>query len=167
LPRPANTRAAATSLAAIAPLATRWMDRLLARHQPALTVTQYLALAAIAGDPVTSAELAHRAGVSSPAVSQLVSTLAEAGLIERRTDDTDRRRQALGLSAAGTAAFRSAEALLARELGALLVDLPRPEVDALARLLPRVQSALAGVAPPRRPPPPPPPAARGRRRPPS
>jgi hypothetical protein len=39
---------AAEALAAAAPLATRWIERLLAQHNPPLTVTHYLALRAIA-----------------------------------------------------------------------------------------------------------------------
>jgi hypothetical protein len=39
-------------------------------------------------------------------------------------------------------------------LAGLIADVPPPELDALARALPHVQSALAGTPPPRRPPPP-------------
>ena len=93
-------------------------------------------------------------GVSGPAVSQLLAGLAEAGLLERNPLAGDRRRQTLLLSAAGEQAYRSANALLRQRLAALLTDLPRPEADALSRVLPRVESILSG-APPRRPPPPP------------
>jgi DNA-binding MarR family transcriptional regulator len=156
-PRGAAERAssAAEALAAVAPLATRWIERLLARHDPALTVPQYLALRAIAREGVTGSELARRTGVSGPAVSQLLSGLASAGLVERKADAEDRRRQALALSPAGERAFASAEALLRDRLGELLADLPRPEIDALSRLLPSVEAALSGAPPPRRPPPPP------------
>jgi DNA-binding MarR family transcriptional regulator len=153
----ANRASAAEALGAVAPLATRWIERLLARNEPALTVPQYLALRAIAREGVTGSELARRTGVSGPAVSQLLSGLAAAGLVDRRADADDRRRQALALSAAGEQAFASAEALLRDRLGELLTDLPRPEIDALARLLPSVEAALSGAPPPRRPPPPPPP----------
>jgi DNA-binding MarR family transcriptional regulator len=165
-PRAAAERAssAAEALAAVAPLATRWIERLLARHDPALTVPQYLALRAIAREGVTGSELARRTGVSGPAVSQLLSGLASAGLVDRRSDAEDRRRQALALSPAGEEAFASAEALLRDQLGELLADLPRPEIDALARLLPSVEAALSGAPPPRRPPPPPPPGPPGRGR---
>jgi DNA-binding MarR family transcriptional regulator len=165
-PRAAAERAssAAEALAAVAPLATRWIERLLARHDPALTVPQYLALRAIAREGVTGSELARRTGVSGPAVSQLLSGLASAGLVDRRADAEDRRRQALALSPAGEEAFASAEALLRDQLGELLADLPRPEIDALSRLLPSVEAALSGAPPPRRPPPPPPPGPPGRGR---
>ena len=148
---------AAEALAAVAPLAARWIERLLARHEPPLTVPQYLALRAIAREGVTGSELARRTGVSGPAVSQLLAGLASAGLVEREADAADRRRQALALSPAGERAFRSAESLLSAQLGELLAGLPRPEIDALARLLPSVEAALSGAPPPRRPPPPPPP----------
>ncbi len=156
---------AAEALVAVAPLATRWIERLLARHDPSLTVPQYLALRAVAREGVSGAELARRTGVSGPAVSQLLAGLADAGLLERRATADDRRRHALTLSPAGEQAFHSAEALLRERLGMLLVELPRPEVDALARLLPSVEAALSGSAPPRRPPPPAPPSSRQRRHP--
>src|SRR3954466_9287215 len=52
---------AAEALVAVAPLATRWIERLLAAHEPPLSVTQYLALRAIARDGVSGSELAGRA----------------------------------------------------------------------------------------------------------
>ncbi|MFL5890981.1 MAG: MarR family winged helix-turn-helix transcriptional regulator [Solirubrobacteraceae bacterium] len=101
-----------------------------------------------------TAERARRAGVSGPAGTQLVNALEAAGLVQRRAEPADRRRQRLVLSPAGRRALRSADSLLAERLTALLEALPRPEVDALARSLPVVESALSGSAPPRRPPPP-------------
>jgi DNA-binding MarR family transcriptional regulator len=156
MPAPRRTQTqAAEALAAVAPLATRWIERLLARHDPSLTVTQYLALRAIAREGISGTELARRAGVSGPAVSQLLAGLDQTGLINRHTSDDDRRRYALDLSPAGERAFHSAQALLRNQLASLLTDLPHPEADALARLLPRVEAALSGAPPPRRPPPPP------------
>jgi DNA-binding MarR family transcriptional regulator len=154
-PRRSKTEAA-EALATLAPLATRWIERLLARHDPPLTVTQYLALRAIAREGVSGTELARRAGVSGPAVSQLLSGLDQAGLIDRHALADDRRRQALELSQSGERALRSAHALLRNKLASLLSDLPQPEADALSRLLPRVEAALSGAPPPRRPPPAPP-----------
>jgi DNA-binding MarR family transcriptional regulator len=141
---------------AVAPLAARWIERLLGGHDPPLTPPQYLALRAIAREPVSVSDLARRAAVSGPAATQLVNALVAAGLVDRRPDEEDRRRQRLGLSAKGERALDSADALLAERLGALLEPLPPPEVDALARALPVLEAALAGTAPPPRPSPPPP-----------
>ena len=157
MPRPRRDQTdAAEALIAVAPLATRWIERLLAAHEPPLRVPQYLALRAIAHEDISGTELARRAGVSGPAVSQLLAGLAEAGLLDRNPLAGDRRRQTLSLSAAGEQAYRSADALLRQRLAALLTDLPRPEADALSRVLPHVESILTGAPPPRRPPPPPP-----------
>jgi DNA-binding MarR family transcriptional regulator len=163
-PRKHTPAEAAEALVAVAPLASRWIQRLLARHKPPLTVAQYLALRAIAREGVGGSELARRTGVSGPAVSQLLAALDDAGLLERRAVAADRRRQSLALSAAGERVFRSAEALLRQQLATLLEPLPPPEVDALARLLPSVEATLSGAPPPRRPSPPKPPPKRAPRR---
>jgi DNA-binding MarR family transcriptional regulator len=152
----------------VAPLVSRWIERLLAGHSPPLTLSQYLALRAIAEEPVSGSELALRTGVSGPAVSQLITTLHGAGLVEREVLPGDRRRQTLQLSSAGQRVFASSEELLCSRLAALLESLPRPESDALSRALPRVQAELAGTPPPRRPRspgPPPPPQDRSHKRP--
>ncbi len=163
-PRPRDPAPdAADSLAAVALLAARWAERLLAGHEPPLTVTQYLALRAISDEGLPAAELARRAGVSGPAVSQVLAGLADAGLIERAPVPSDRRWQTLALSAEGERVARSARLLLRDRFGELLVGLPHPETDALSRALPHVAAVLSGSPPPRRPhpgprgePPPPP-----------
>ena len=151
---------AAKALVAVAPLTSRWIERLLAGHEPALTTPQYLAMRSIDREPVSVNELARRAGVSGPAASQLLNTLAGAGLLARRPADDDRRRQELALTADGRKALASAEALLAGRVASLIDQLPKPEIDALARALPEVEAALSGAAPPRRPTPPHPPHRR-------
>jgi DNA-binding MarR family transcriptional regulator len=146
------SRDAAEALARAAPLVSRWIERLLAAHEPPLTLVQYLALRAIAEGELVGADLARRAAVSRAAVSQLLSALEAAGLVERGAASEDRRRQPLELGARGRATLVSAQAMLQDRLAALLVDLPRPEVDALARLLTRLDHTLSGTAPPPHPP---------------
>jgi DNA-binding MarR family transcriptional regulator len=165
-PRRPQTEAA-EALVSVAPLVSRWIERLLAAHDPSLTVAQFLALRAIATERVSGSELARRAGVSGPAISQLLAGLVDGGLLERGEVVEDRRRQTLALSARGRRALSSAQTLLRERLSSLLTELPRPEADALARALPRVEATLSGAPPPRRPPhhrPPPPPPPRPRRR---
>jgi DNA-binding MarR family transcriptional regulator len=145
---------AADALVAVAPLVSRWIERLLASHEPPLTVAQFLALRVIAAEDVSGSELARRTGVSGPAVSQLLASLLDARLIERSELAEDRRRHSLGLSTRGRASLLSAQTLLRERLSTLLGELPRPEADALARALPQVEATLSGAPPPRRPPPP-------------
>lgn len=135
----------------------RWIERVLAAHEPQLTLGQFLALRAISRETLTAAELARRTGVSGAAVSQLVSALDQAGWIERSRAAEDRRRQALALTAAGTRVYDSAMRAVRSQLGELLVTVPRPEADRLGPLLERLEAALGGTPPPRRPPPPKPP----------
>jgi DNA-binding MarR family transcriptional regulator len=157
--------AAADALLAVAPLVSRWIERLLAEHDPPLTLAQYLALRAIARDGVSASELARRTGVSGPAVSQIITALSDSGLLDRHASTEDRRRQALTLSPAGKRVFRSAEALVTQRLTALLAKLPHHETDALVHALPHVEAALSGQPPPRRKPPPPRPSHRRHRHP--
>jgi len=162
-PRSNATTEAAGALAAVAPLVSRWIERLLAASEPPLTSSQYLALRAIAGGGASGSDLARRAGVSGPAVSQLLAGLTDAGLVERRADPADRRRQTLALTAAGRRVLAATESALGTELKSLVDPLPAPEAHALARLLTRVEEELAGIAPPRRPAPPRPGAGPARR----
>jgi DNA-binding MarR family transcriptional regulator len=164
LPPPRKPPAqAAEALIAVAPLASRWIDRLLSAHEPPLTLSQYLVLRAIDREPLTAAEIARREAISGPAVSQLLAGLSALGWLRREPDPADRRHHALSLAPAGAAVYASAHGLLRTRVGELLAELPRPEADALARLLPHVEATLAGVAPPRRPPPPHRRIRRGRR----
>ncbi|HEY7073892.1 MAG TPA: hypothetical protein VH418_00920, partial [Solirubrobacteraceae bacterium] len=64
MPRPRKPANPAEALVGVAPLAARWIERLLASGEPPLTLAQYLALRAIASEPLAAAELARRAGVS-------------------------------------------------------------------------------------------------------
>lgn len=172
-PRPHSHRArrehAAEALSRVAPLVSRWVERLLAGHQPPFTLAQYLALHAVAEGELVGSELARRSAVSPAAVSQVLASLEDAGLLERARSAGDRRRHDLTLSPPGEAALRSAQALLRSQLGALLGDLPPPETDALARLLDTLEAVLTGSPPPprpprRHPPPPPPPPPPGKAR---
>src|SRR5262245_43896617 len=159
--RPRRSREdAADALAAVAPLAALWIERLLAAHEPQLSVQQFLALRAAAAERPAAAELARRAGVSGAAVSQLVAALERAGLVRREPEAGDRRRLRLEPTPAGERALASASALLRARLAELLAPLPPPELDALSCALPAVEAALSGSPPPRRPPPPPPPKRR-------
>lgn len=161
MPRPRHhlgSCQAAEALVRTAPLVSRWIERLLAAHDPPFTVAQYLTLQAIADGVIVGAELARRAAVSPAAVSQLLAALEEGGLLTRARHEDDRRRQPLALTEQGQWALRSAQTTLRERLAALLADMPPHETDALARLLELLQASLSGTPPPPRPhrPPPPP-----------
>ena len=150
MPRPRHHSSggqAAERLARTAPLVSRWIERVLAAHDPPLTVAQYLALQAIADGEVVGAELARRAAVSPAAVSQLLAALEDAGLLSRDRREDDRRRQPLALTEQGRWTLESAQTALRERLAGLLADMPRAETDALARLLERLEASLSGTPP--------------------
>src|SRR5947208_15329808 len=100
-PRPRTDSSSVDALTGAAALATRWIERLLAAHDPPLTVAQFLALRSIDREPLTAIELARRASVSGPAVSQLVSGLQREGWILPTPPAAHPRRQELALSDGG------------------------------------------------------------------
>jgi DNA-binding MarR family transcriptional regulator len=162
MPRPRHhpgTRQAAEALVRTAPLVSRWIERLLAAHEPPLTVAQYLVLEAVAEGEIVGAELARRAAVSPAAVSQLLAALEGGGLLSRAR--LGGRRQPLALTEQGSWTLRSAQTNLRERLAGLLADLPPHEADALAHLLDLLRSSLAGTPPPPRPHRPPPPPGHG------
>ncbi len=165
MPRPRTAPLPVDELVGAAAVTSRWAERVLAAHEPPLTLAQYLALRSINREPVTAAELSRRAGISGPATSQLVSGLEDGGWIARTPFAHDRRSHALALTDTGMRVFASAGALLRDRLGALLAELPTPALHALERALPLVEATLGGNPPPRRPRPPHPPEGRhpGRR----
>jgi DNA-binding MarR family transcriptional regulator len=152
--QPQLRAAAARALVGAAPLVSRWIERLLAGHEPALTTPQYLALRAIETEPISVNELARRAGVSGSAATQILNVLVGAGYVERRVATGDRRRQELILTGAGAEVLASLDSALVAGVQRLIEDLPKPEIDALAIGLPFVEAALSGAEPPRRPKPP-------------
>src|SRR5438477_924363 len=128
-PRPRIGSSSVDALTGAAALATRWIERLLATHDPPLTVAQFLALRSIDREPLAAVELARRTGVSGPAVSQLVAGLEREGWIGRSPVAGDRRRQELALTDAGKQQLASASGALRDQIGPLLAQLPRPELD--------------------------------------
>jgi DNA-binding MarR family transcriptional regulator len=143
---------AAERLVRTAPLVSRWIERVLAAHDPPFTVTQYLALQAIGDGEIVGAELARRAAVSPAATSQLLAALESAGMLTRDRLVGDRRRQPLVLTEHGRWALSSAQVALRERLAGLITDMPPAETAALARLLERLEASLSGTPPPPRPP---------------
>ncbi|MBA5777196.1 winged helix-turn-helix transcriptional regulator [Stappia sp. F7233] len=110
------------------------------------TVAHWRVLAALKGiDGVTVGDLADICLANQPAISKTIEKLVGMGLVERSSDDTDRRRVRVCLTRDGDAAVDLLIAA-AREHQARLVDaMGHDETTALVRALTRViERSVAG-----------------------
>ena len=85
------------------------------------------------------AEVARRLMVTAPVVTRLASTLAEAGLVERRPDPGDRRAVLLWLTPRGRRRARAMRRDLLEAARELLEPIPASRRKAVARALDELQ----------------------------
>ena len=99
----------------------------------------YVLLAALAEfGPTSQAALGRHCGIDRSDVVALVNELVGRGLVERTPDPTDRRRNSITITTAGTRQLGRIEATLAEVQDDLLAPLSAAERDRLSRLLRRV-----------------------------
>jgi DNA-binding MarR family transcriptional regulator len=105
-------------------------------------------------DGIRPSELARRADVTKQAVGQTLKASEDLGFVEFAADPTDGRAQLIRLTAAGEAAFRYGNSVLAFLEGELSRSIGQPAVrdvaSGLQAMLPVLQ-AWSSSAPPRRP----------------
>ena len=124
-------------------LATRW--RLDDIFRPlGMTALQYTALTVLEHHPgISGVQLARNSFVTPQSMSDMVETLQDRGLIERRPDPTDRRRLLVSLTPSGRTlldSYRPVVESLEREM---VSELSAAESTELRRLLLLSRSALA------------------------
>lgn len=102
------------------------------RRMGGLSLAQFRALAFLDRfkDPSLSAVAGHL-GLSLPAMSRLMDSLVEQGLVQRRTGASDRRQVALAPTAGGLRLLETARAEIRRQLAATLEKLSAGERAAL------------------------------------
>jgi DNA-binding MarR family transcriptional regulator len=88
--------------------------------------------------------LAAREGVTQPAMTQLITRLQDAGLVDRATDPADGRVTQIRLTEDGRATLARRRAVRADRLAGLLAGLTPGERDALAAAVPAME-ALANT----------------------
>ncbi|MDO5534928.1 MAG: MarR family transcriptional regulator [Propionibacteriaceae bacterium] len=98
-----------------------------------------LFLLAHADSALTPGDLAASLEVTPGAVTQLVSGLVAAGLVEQERDPEDARRRVLVLSAGSRKRVRAFEREVARELAPRFAGLSDAELETLAGLLARTR----------------------------
>ncbi|NMD57389.1 MULTISPECIES: MarR family transcriptional regulator [Tsukamurella] len=100
------------------------------RRPGPLTETQYLVLGSLdRGGPATPAELGEAHHVRAQTLTPALNALADAGLVRRRRDEADRRRQYVELTAEGRAVIAEDRAVrnawLETAMAERLTDLER------------------------------------------
>lgn len=102
---------------------------------PFTTLSVLDTLASGAG-PLRLTDLAKTEQISQPGLTQLVTRLERAGLVERRPDPSDRRAVRVHLTAAGRRIGRSRTADRTRHLTPLIAQLTPAQRRAIADALP-------------------------------
>jgi DNA-binding MarR family transcriptional regulator len=157
VPEATQTRAAANGRQAAEPtllyllkqveLAVRsHLDDLL---RPAgLTALQYTALTVLERRPdLTSAQLARNSFVTAQTMADMVTTLRERGLIERRRDPDDRRRLVLALTSPGRRLLGRYRGKVAALEADMLANLTNRQSVELRKSLLACRSALGNHPP--------------------
>lgn len=133
-------RAYASSLRLIDPIRLRvWDER-------GLTMGQLRALYVLLGEgPMAASALADRLKVRPATMTGLADRLVRHGLIERHSDEGDRRLVLLALSAEGDSIMRDIEERVSSYMADILGQLTDAETKALVRSLERLAEAADEV----------------------
>ena len=114
-----------------------------------LTLPQYRVLGILAEGSAASSGLAERLAVRPPSITAVIDGLVARGLVERKQEDSDRRRIALRLTDEGTRTIAEANRSVDEYLASIAACLPSREDEALAlralELWGRALSAFHGV----------------------
>ena len=134
----------ASLIATVAPVMRHLIAH--ARHRQAwseLTYQQYNVLRMIDTlGPQPQAEVARRLMVTAPVVTRLAAGLVDAGLVERRADEKDRRAVLLTLTPTGRRRARAMRRDLLAAAHELLEPLPEERRAAVAAALEELQVLL-------------------------
>lgn len=148
VPEPEGSNGIETKLLAV----TQWLLRhLLATAQQRrgwgnITYQQYNAMRVIAlSGRASQTEIAKRLMVTAPAVTRLVASLVDAGMVDRHDDPVDRRTVLLSLTPQGRGRVVRMRRDLISAADDLLAGLERFERDELERVLDRLQQIRAEV----------------------
>jgi DNA-binding MarR family transcriptional regulator len=119
------------------------LARVLERGMGELSLAHYRVLAAIADGDQRASRLAERLALGRPAISAAVESLANRGLLQRRTVEGDLRGTSLRLTAAGRRVLDEVEAAAAAELRSLTARTAEPDraLRTLAALGPALEEA--------------------------
>ncbi|MDX3901587.1 MAG: MarR family transcriptional regulator [Sphingobium sp.] len=107
------------------------------------TFTQWVALSLLRGGMAeTASGLAREIGHDTGAMTRVIDQLAQAGLVERHPDPSDRRVTKLSVTKEGEAALRRTTPRVMDIWNLLLADFPRADVDRFIAMLTIMEGKL-------------------------
>ena len=92
----------------------------------------------------TQTDIAEHLGVSSPSIATSIKRLQKAGMLEKRADETDMRRNHIELTERGHSTVARGRACYDQVVSRMLQGFSDSELDVLASLLLRLEENLAG-----------------------
>ncbi|MEV4256048.1 MarR family winged helix-turn-helix transcriptional regulator [Spirillospora sp. NPDC049652] len=144
--RPAYERGTGFLLARLGALTARSWTAFLTEHR--LTQGQYTVLVALKEHgPVGQRRLAELVAMDARNIVLVLDSLAAADLVERRPDDTDRRRRIVTLTGQGSALLETVADAAAAEQERFLDALDADDRDRLNRLLQRLYDSHVPASP--------------------
>lgn len=144
--RPAYERGTGFLLARLGSLTARSWTAFLTEHR--LTQAQYTVLVALKQHgPVGQRRLAERVAMDARNIVPVLNSLAAGCLIERRPEDTDRRRRTITLTGEGNALLATVADSAAAEQDRFLHALNATDRERLNHLLQRLYDSHIPAAP--------------------
>ncbi|MFC7051069.1 MarR family winged helix-turn-helix transcriptional regulator [Hansschlegelia quercus] len=98
------------------------------------------------GDGARQHDLARSLGIEGPTLVRMLDRLADAGLVERRQDPTDRRAKTLRLTEAGRTAAERAGSIVGRACEELIEGVEKADIEACLRVFQAVLRRADGEA---------------------
>jgi long-chain acyl-CoA synthetase len=126
---------------------TAWLSKMveLALAQVDLTLPQYRVLAILADGTEAASGLAERLAVRPPSITAIIDGLVTRGLVDRRQEDTDRRRVALRITDEGARIVAEADRAVEEQLASIAGHLSNKDRGTALRSLELWGLALAST----------------------
>ena len=131
---------------------TAWLSKMVevALAQVDLTLPQYRVLAILDDATEAASGLAERLAVRPPSITAIIDGLVTRGLVDRRQEDTDRRRVALRITGEGARVVAEADRAVEAQLASIAGHLSNKDRGTALRSLELWGRALASTREARR-----------------
>lgn len=137
---------AAKSILRVVPKVMRFLASQLRQEPYGLAPTHFRSMMMLAGQPRSLTDLADAQSVSLATMSRSVSVLVQRGWVERRKDNTDRRRLILEIAPDGEAVLQEVHTAAEGQLYLLLAALDEEQCSTLIQGLDVLNDVFSNAA---------------------